>query len=266
MSLPIPYAELNKTVIASHNKSNYAYDCKSPVLSPVCDREMCSKREFGVSSDSVTSLNFGQLTVFSSSEPYYEWEINGKILRFDDAKALESQSVFRTLCLKELHLPQHRMKEAKWVEVLKTAMDNIAVEEPSRDEISDDNLWLHRVTQFCKERQTPNLSEVEEGKVYLSETEIIFKAMSLAEYLHDTKAFASYAIRRHNELVKSLLGGVFKNITRKHFKGRVVILKIAELKRRGVLMNIKDKKAFLMEVQSEGKKPIQYLEEHRKKF
>lgn len=266
MDDPIPFTELNKTVIASHNKSNYTYDCKSPVLAEHCNKEECSCRPFGITSDNVTSINFGQLTQYAASEPYYEWEINGKTLRFDDAKALESQSTFRTLCLKELHLPQHRMKESKWVEVLKTAMDNITVEEPSRDEISDDNLWIHRVTQFIQDNQTANITEVADGKVFYSDSEIVFKAMALAEYLQDTRAFMSFAIKRHNDMIRNTLGGTFKNITRKGFKGRVVILKNKELRRRGVMMDVRDKKAFLREIQKEGANPISYLDEHRSKF
>lgn len=266
MADPIPIAELNKTVISSHNKSNYAYDCKSPVLSAYCDKEACALRAYGITSGNVTSLNFGQLTVFKASEPYYEWEINGKVLRFDDARALESQATFRTLCLKELHLPQHRMKETKWVEVLKTAMDNIAEQIPPSDEISIDNIWIHKVTEFCKDGQTSSLSEVADGKVFCSDTEIIFKAMYLVEHLQEIRAFLSFATKRHNDLIKKILGGKFKNLTRKDFKGRVVVLKVVELRRRGIIMDIRDKKAFLREVQSEGKSPIEYLDEHRSKF
>lgn len=266
MADPLPYAELNKTIIASHNKSNYAYDCKSPVLSMYCNREECSLREFGVASSHVTSLNFGALTVYNASEPYYEWEINGKILRFDDARALESQATFRTLCLKELHLPQHRMKETKWVEVLKTAMDNITEKDPPQEEISDDNLWLHKVVQFFKNNQTMNISEVENGKVYCSDSEVIFKAGYLAEFLNDTRSFTHFNSRRHNEMIRTVLKGTFANITRNGFRGRAVVLNMPYLKNKGIMDDVRDKRVVLREVQTKGKSPIQYLEEHKSKF
>lgn len=266
MENPLDFSELNKTIISSHNKNNYAYNCKSPVLAAYCNREECGEREFGITSDNVTSLNFGELSVFKASEPYYEWEINGKILRFEDAKALESQSVFRTMCLKELYLPQHRMKETKWVEVLKTAMDNIVEKEPPQDEISEDNLWLYKVATFFKENHTPNISEVDDGKVYCSDTEIIFKSMELAEHLADTRAFSSFTAKRHNEMLKVVLGGRFQNISRKGFKGRVCVLDAIKLKKKGIIVDIRDKHTYLKEVQKSGKNPIEYLEEHKAKF
>ena len=266
MDAPIDYARINKTIISSHNKSNYAYNCKSPVLAAFCEREECSTREYGVTSDNVTSLNFGELVVYDSSEPYYEWEINGKILRFEDARALENQATFRTMCLKELHLPQHRMKDAKWVEVLKCAMDNIVSKEASRDDISEDNIWLYKVENFCRDNHTPNIAEVHDGKVYCSDTEIIFKSMELAEHLSDTRAFSSFTTKRHNDMLKKILGGQFLNISRKGFKGRVVVLDAIKLRRKGLITDIRDKRSYLKEVQNEGKSPIEYLSEHKAKF
>lgn len=263
---PIPFAELNKTIIASHNKSNYAYDCKSPTLAQYCDKERCMGREYGINSDNVTSLNFGQLTVYKASEDYYEWEINNKILRFEDARALENQGTFRTLCLKELYLPQHRMKDAKWVEVLKTAMDNIVEKEPSDDDISDDNFWVHKVEQFCKENRTSILPEINNGKVYCADDEVIFKSMHLAEYLSELRVFSSFSHKRHNDMLKKVLKAKFMNISRTNFKGRAVILDIRALNKAGKLTHIRDKKFQLKAVQKEGKNPIQYLDEHKAKF
>ena len=266
MNSPIEFSRLNKTIIASHNKSNYAYNCKSPVLSMFCNKEECGKREYGVTSDNVTSLNFGELAEIQASEVYYEWEINGKILRFDDAKSLESQATFRTMCLKELHLPQHRMKESKWVEVLKTAMDNIVLKEPPIDEITEDNIWLHKVEAFIKENSTATISEIAESKVFCSDSEIVFRAMDLIEYLSAFRAFSSFSPNRHNEMLKKALGGDFKNISRAGYKGRVVILDYIKLKKKGILGEVRDKKAYLKEVQNEGKSPIQYLSDHKAKF
>lgn len=259
----LPYSELNKTIISSHNKSNYAYNCKSPVLSQYCDKELCSEREYGITSESVTSINFGQLTVYKEFDERYEWEVNGETLKFENAKELESQARFRTLCLQKLRLPQHRMKDDKWIEVLKTAMDNIVEVSPEYDEISEDALWVDKVEEYCRNKITHNLAEVGNGMVYSGEGKLIFKATPLIEFLYEVGRFRDYSVTGHRDRIKLILGGRYKNITRKVFKGKVVELSVPMLTEKRIFTNVLKK---LNRVPKEDKSPIQYLSDHKEAF
>lgn len=206
MDAPLPYEELDRTIIASHNRGDYSYQCKDPNLSVFCERDICRTRTYGKGSGTVSDLSFEQLIQIACSDPYYKWRVSGVEMLFYSETELMNQTKFRELCLRHLHHVPNRLKEPAWNEILNRALSNLQVEEMElQDDLSTDSLWLTKVGEFFGQRKAQRPSQVEDGLVWLSsQGKLFFKGSKLLEYLDNSGLFRMYKNAKHLSLLKGL--------------------------------------------------------------
>lgn len=242
MDAPIEYLELDKTVISSHNKGDYSYQCTDPVLSCYCNKQVCVQREYGKGTSAVSDLSFEQLVQVQSSVPYYKWFVNGAEMIFYSENELMNQTKFRELCLRLLHKVPNQLKANAWNEVLNRALTNLKIETvEAEDDLSEDSLWLSKVTEFFSRCPAMRPSQVEEGLVWRTEDdELAFKGAKLLEYLDKTNLFRHFKKTQHRNLLKAYMGAkkgklFYKDLDK---SSRVWMLDLVELHSRGIFMDI----------------------------
>jgi hypothetical protein len=154
------------------------------------------KREFGVGSNEISSLDFEELLQYQSDPPYYEWKVNGQMMRFFSEDDLLRQDTFRRQCTRFLHIVPHRLKDSKWVGILNKAFSNIIVKDIEiGDDISPGSQFNSYLTEFLTRRaMAATRSQLLMGRVfYDSEGDCyIFKAKDLLTFIQSVKQFRSY--------------------------------------------------------------------------
>lgn len=178
-------SELEKTVIRTHTKKTYQYQCSEALLKKFCCVDICSKREFGKSSTYYTNLNYGPLTQFMYDPPYYEWEINGKTMRFMSESELLDQNKFIEQCVRYMHIAPRKMKSEKWNDVLSAALSNVIVVIPKDFDVVTENasVW-EAMREFFEERvQAKKMDDILRGLVYTVPEGKVFHFPMLIKYL-----------------------------------------------------------------------------------
>jgi len=206
MQIPLEYEELDRTIISSHNKGDYNYQCTDGTLMLHCDKEECGTRKFGKGVGLVSDLSFEQLTQIQCSKPYYRWKINGEEMIFQSEADLMNQNKFRELCLRYLHKVPERLKDNSWTSILNRALINVEVlNSDASDGMSEDSLWMSKVGEFLSLRRAVRASQIEDGLVYNNGNGCLhFKGNKLLEHLEKTNLFRNFKSSDHRHLLKKL--------------------------------------------------------------
>lgn len=193
---PITVERLQKTVIASHIKKDYSYNCSQDPLVSLCKRSECKKREYGIGGSHVSQLDFEEFTQYRTDPPYYEWKINGKSLMFYSESDIINQKRFQELCFRELRIYPLRLKDINWKNIVDTALDNIIIKEVQKeDEISSRSVFTDLLVEFFEHRaQARNKEQIQLGRVYKDKERgcYVFKAKNLTNFLLYQKNFKIY--------------------------------------------------------------------------
>ncbi|RLC08432.1 MAG: hypothetical protein DRI24_23355, partial [Deltaproteobacteria bacterium] len=202
---PIDYQRLDTTVIASHNKKTYAYQCRDGILTGYCNKEICKTREFGIESGSISNLTYEKMVQVKSSDPYYLWTVNSQEMTFFNESELMNQNKFRELCLRQLHLVPRRMKDEAWADILNSALENLEIEEVE-DDMSSGSLWMSKVGEFLARKQAARPEQINEGLVYYQPNtkKLHFKSAKLLAFLEESMMFKSFSAAKHRQMLKEL--------------------------------------------------------------
>jgi len=205
---PITIERLQKTVISSHMKKDYSYNCAQEPLLSLCNRSECKKREYGIGGSYVSQLNFEDFIQYRTDPPYYEWIINGKSLMFYSEGDIINQKRFQELCFRELRIYPLRLKEFNWKSIVDTALENIIIKEVSKeDEISSRSVFIDLLIEFFEDRaQAKNKDQILIGRVY-KDTEkecYVFRAKNLVNFLIYQKNFKNYNTTEIHSRLKNM--------------------------------------------------------------
>jgi hypothetical protein len=205
---PIDLKELMNTVIGSQKKKVYSYKCSEEPICNICSKAVCKKRKFGISSNEISELSFGDFVQYRSSPPMYTWELNGKRIRFFSEEDMIYQDRFRKMCLRELHIFPSKLSDPAWTKILNTALSNIIVKEESLEEtMSDGSLFMDHLTEFLTKR-APAVTKAQivvDRVFYDHEMDAyIFRARNLVTFLLITKQFRTYGLVELQEKLKDM--------------------------------------------------------------
>lgn len=196
LSDPLTLDELEATVLKSHRKKEYAYACSQEPLKSLCNRTLCIKRMFGVGSNDIPNLTFEELVQYKADPPYYEWKINGQVMRFFSEDDLLRQDVFRRQCMRSLHFVPRKLNDARWVEILNRAFGNIDVRDVDiAGDISPGSQFYTYLTEFLTKRtMAANRSQLLMGRVYLDPdiNKYVFRAKDFLSFITSVKQFRTF--------------------------------------------------------------------------
>ena len=227
---PLDYVEIDTTVIASLNKRDYSYACKSGLLKPYCNKDECGSRKFGVGGQYISDFEFGQLTRFKGDDEdeYYIWEVNDTKFTLFGINDLIKQDRFRALCGSKLNHIPNRLKENVWLNIVNKALKDVAEEDDDISTgLSDKAHWIEKVCEFLSTRQALRRDQLLEGLVYLTNGKLYFKTAVLQEHLIKLGTLRNLTKQQHMKFLKDF--GVKSGTIR--INGKVMKFNFVELKR-----------------------------------
>ena len=195
---PLPVEELVKTVLSSQKKKTYSYKCKEDPIVSICNKALCKKRAFGIASSAVSGLEFGEFIQYRSEEPYYEWIINDKRLRFFSEEDMMMQDRFRKVVFRELHMMPSRLSNDAWDTILNEANANIVIKDvPKEEDMSLGSLFMEYLAEFLTKRApATKKAQLAVDRVWFDEARqsYLFQFKHLIPFLTNTKQFRAYGV------------------------------------------------------------------------
>ena len=257
---PLPRQELESTIITSHSKRTYTFQCNDGILSQYCDRTDCRQRENGIDSSSISDLSLGELKHIKGTESYYIWNVNNQDMHFYSTKEIINQEKFREQCFEQLHFYPKRLKDNKWVKMLNDALENVVVERVSdEDEMTLTSLLNAKVMEFLQRQQAMRPAQIEDGLVYydVKTDRLWFKSSILLNFLFESRLFNNFKTSQLRDAVKKL-GAV--ETDRLHIGGSKTVrgwfFRVKKLQREGYLINFD-----LKEGDAQDFEPLDFTEE-----
>ena len=190
---PIGAGELYKTVIPSMKKKDYTYACSKDPMASFCNRKLCAKRKYGMGSKEVSNLSFGEFRQILTDPPTYEWDVEDKILQFDNASALMDQQAFCRQCIDKLLLFPARLNQNAWTDIVNNALEHAKKVEVNPDEdISPGALLMSYVAEFmCTRRVATSRRGVLRGLAFRDSSDgfsrYVFSIRALVDFLVDQR-------------------------------------------------------------------------------
>lgn len=193
---PLDQAELENTIISSHSKGSYTYQCEDPFLHDHCYKELCKQRDYGKGSGTISNFSFEKLTQVKSMPPYYKWLVNGIEMVFFSEAELRSQDKFMDYCIRHLNRLPNKLKNDVWTEVLNSALSEMEVEDVLLEEdLSASSLWFVYLIEYLTERKIAQRpSQITMGQVYYSEGLYYFRPEDFYMFLTELKKFRCFTI------------------------------------------------------------------------
>lgn len=201
LDAPLPKSELESTVIASLRKKDYSYKCNDAPCVDFCRKPMCKTREFGIGKEGgyFSELEFGKLTQFKSSEPYYEWETkvqgSGEFskLRFRNEEEIIHQDTFLKLCVRELHILPVKMKQSEWFKIINQALIELDIKVvDAEDDTAPLTMFKNMFMEFLTERaQAQTKDQILTGRVFYdaSTARYYFRTSDLSDWVFNKRNF-----------------------------------------------------------------------------
>jgi len=208
---PIDISRLQRTVISSNKKKDYTYKCSGEPLVSLCNKNICKSRAYGIGGEEISELTYEEFIKYESDPPYYEWKVNGEILRFFSEKDIISQIQFRILCFRHLHLLPIKIKEMNWSHIINRALENVIIKKINAEEdVSTGSLFKEYMSEFLEKRApADNREQVMIDRVYKDKDKsvYVFKPKNLINFLFYQKQFRNYMPTVIHAKVREL-GGV----------------------------------------------------------
>lgn len=206
---PIKINELLSTIISSHNKREYSYLCNEEPLVSLCNKEECQKRKYGIGGDEISALNFEEFTQFNADPPWYEWKVNGVILKFYSEEDVINQGTFRALCMRYLNILPSRMKFAAWDKIVGRALKNKILKAIDvADDISSGAQFMRHLCDYLTKRvKAANKKQIAMDRVFedVDISSYIFKHATFIEYLQQ-KQFKVFSQTQIQDRLRQLGG------------------------------------------------------------
>lgn len=168
----------------------------------------------------VSDVTFGKLTIKYGRELLYEWEIGEHLFVYPNTRQLTSQRKFRDKYLEAFGVALLRCSTEAWTMIVNQAY--ATTERKSIHELEE--RWLRRVAQYMCEQKTDDQRKIARGKVYETNTGLVFTSAGLVRFLDRFEDMQVFTTEWHHEKLRQLLNVRSASMSLKDFKGRAMKL------------------------------------------
>lgn len=179
----LTYAEA-ATVIKSLDKKAYAYTCNSPPISNYCNRELCKRREFGISSFQHVDIGvvLDSISKLTTEPPMWIISLDGVRTEVETEELLD-QVRFRRVCMNTINKIPGRMKGEEWDKFIRSKLSTIEIiDAPIEAKFSTRILeYLHSFLDMYPQGRT--LDELSMGRWFVTGTHYVFRGTDFLIFL-----------------------------------------------------------------------------------
>jgi hypothetical protein len=195
MKPPLPAKDV-MAVLKSVRKKDYFYKCKDQPILSVCKREICLKREFGISknkSDLGVAISDLQkiMTTSPTDSPTWVLKVNEFSLKLADTEDFLQQNRFRKASVNQLNIYPNRIKDKEWDkrirELLKTVKEILAPDDSGEKGSFMDMFNKYIALRLGPSGKPEDREALNLGKPYESNGWISFRSMEMIEWMKKKK-------------------------------------------------------------------------------
>lgn len=197
-SFATPYLDAKRLPIENEQVREWWKKNTAPYKCPnaYCNKELCMGRKYGIGSNEISELEFGQLTQYAEEPVVYKWLINGSEMRFDNEIDIINQDRFLRLCMRNLGLLPHKLKAQTWLKIINKALANMRViGEADTAKLTIDRL-CEIITKDLKDRVLVSryfeYERLRQGYIYLDP--------ATSNFVVHSSSFCSYLTGRFKDL------------------------------------------------------------------
>lgn len=183
---PLGHKEV-AVLVKSLGKKVYEYKCRDDPIQPVCNRQICLTRKFGVGSgDKDPGVTFGQLVKIETKPPIWIWDVNGARIELTTFE-LKDQARFHNRCIDELNVWPNPIKPKDWAELVREKLDRVEVQEVPPDATQEGQVWS-LLENYCTGRATAKKQEdLLQYKPWTEEGVTWFSAVHFQQFLEQNR-------------------------------------------------------------------------------
>lgn len=124
---PLTFREVG-SLVKSLEKKTYAFTCNTPPLLNFCNRDLCKKREYGVTAFQHVDIGvvMDSITKINSEPPMWVLSLDGIRTEVETDDMLD-QGRFRKICMNAINKIPGRMKGEEWDKFIRSKLTNIEI-------------------------------------------------------------------------------------------------------------------------------------------
>ena len=214
-----------------------------------CNKDRCVGRKYGITSNEVSQLEFGELVQYTEEPVVYKWAVNGSTMRFDNEIDIIHQDRFLRLCMRSLGTLPRKLKGNTWFRIINKALSNMkVVGESDSSKLTIDNL-NNIIIEDLKDRVLVSsyydYERLMQGYIYLDPAS--------SNFVVHASAFCSYLTGRYKDLRVDSMTEFYSVMKHLGFKVRETVVdgfkcSLLRVRSRFLFKNEKDWKDYMLEV------------------
>lgn len=203
-------------IVRSVKKKNYDYTCAIQPINAVCQRRVCTRREFGVGPTDIETSGFivdavTRVDPGNGDEPLWILEVGGKRIEITHAELHDRAAFNRAISARANVLPQY-LSAARWNGMIGKWIAMANTVPMPEDASPTGQLWEHIEHYALETGDAKSRDEIFMGKPYREEGNVYFRGQDLFKYL-DTRRVQYISKQKVHSLIKTKGGGsVFWNV------------------------------------------------------
>jgi hypothetical protein len=177
-----------ETIIKSVDKKSYFYRCKESPIASVCNRSICSRREYGVNrSGNDPGITMDGMAKILTDPPMWMMNVNGRRIKLSSADDFLLQNRFTRVCVDSYNIVPNRVNENVWRDLVRTLLDKVEeIEAPADTGLKGEFFAL--LEKYCSERSMARYQdELLTGKPWQDGDWVMFRSTDMLEWMKKKK-------------------------------------------------------------------------------
>lgn len=186
MDPPLGHKEVSQ-VVRSVNRKKYEYMCDDQPIAPVCNRQICLTRKWGVGGgDGDPGVVFGDIVKIDSDPPVWIWDVDGARMELTTAE-LKDQGRFHSRAMEILNKWPHQIKPKAWATLVREKLQNAEIIEAPPDASPEGQLWMY-LQEYCTGgAQARSRDELLQNKPWTEDGRTYFNGPHFKSYLEQQR-------------------------------------------------------------------------------
>lgn len=148
IATPLGHKEVSQ-LTRSVGKKAYEYKCNEDPIQPVCNRQICLTRKYGVgrTDESDPGVVFGALVKLTTDPVTWIWDVDGARIELTTDE-LKDQARFHRKCMDVLNKWPFTLKPQAWSALIREQLKTVEIQQVPEESTPDGIIWSYLET-YC---------------------------------------------------------------------------------------------------------------------
>ena len=178
-----PMTDKDVTGVAkSLGKKNYGFKCRDHPIAPVCNRQLCLTRKFGIGQvEDDPGVVFGPLVKLLTRPPAWIWSVNGENIEMTTFELMDQNRAHARI-IEGLNVWPGTVKPKTWQKLVQEKLGVVTTEEAPPD-AGVEGQWQYHLHQFCTTNVAGAIDEVMMERPFTADGKTYFRSADFINYL-----------------------------------------------------------------------------------